>query len=65
MVEQYIQAYYNTTKWPFIPVNFVIYELKGFQSAKDIRKELNELFKAGKIAKRKYINGTLIEILNK
>lgn len=64
MVEQYLQAVYNTKKWPFISLIQVFNELKGLQTKEETRAELNELVQAGKIRKREGINGDLIEIID-
>lgn len=55
---EYIEEKYRKTKWPF----FSFIELQN-KFGTDTKKQLNKLFLDGKIRKRRYINGVLVEYL--
>lgn len=58
-VENYLEEKYSATRFPFFPVVEILNKFK-----EDGRNQLNELHKAGKIAKRKGLNSDLIELTN-
>jgi len=61
--EQYIFTKYNSTKWPYIGVNELIYDLHNELTKDQVKDEIRELRKAKKIDLVTGLNGWLIKVL--
>ena len=63
LVEQYITDKYNQTKWPYFGVNWLMWDLKYKLTNEQIKDEIRELRKSGKIDLCQGINGWLIKLI--
>jgi len=61
--EQYIFTKYNLTKWPYIGVNELIYDLRNELTKDQVKDEIKELRKNKKIDLVTGLNGWLIKVL--
>ena len=63
IVEQYITDKYNATKWPYFGVNALMWDLKDQLTNEQIKDEIRELRKSGKIDLVTGLNGWLIKVI--
>jgi len=61
--ENYIFTKYNQSKWPYIGVNQTIYDLRNELTKDQVKDEIRELRKSGKIDLVTGLNGWLIKII--
>ncbi|HAT75493.1 MAG TPA: hypothetical protein DCS19_01285 [Flavobacterium sp.] len=63
--EQYIFAKHNQSKWHYIGVNEMIYDIRSELTKDQVKDEIRELRKAGKIDLCQGLNGWLIKVIEK